>query len=533
MRQVRFLLSFICERYYFRLTFPTSRYLNGIETQTVAVFDDWAMLAEESARSLASFLDEVLVPHGRSGGCAGAISNPTAMVLTPLPVSHYHVCARTTLCEARCYDALAVFRAEMGRVASPHAAPGTYDLSAESPFFNAYATTTDAAVTAFAGEQQGAIAIATLPAINASANCRLRCGDMGRCVAVLLPSTRPQQPVATEAAIMGVRFYCVPDPAMLMSTVFPMALDAFDLSGVNTLIVQDGATLQHAELLWTPSQLLVLLYMARPTVAISLSNEATTTTTHEVHAWRPDGSGGAVHRRLLRGEDLAGSMLTPQVQRALFNGDTLLRPQVVGCSISSVLAVVFASNRLVLYLAFAAQIKGYATSVGTESGLTQVGHTLHAIITWETEDPLVEATASRTMRFFVPCPSDCSAFDVSKPTSCGGVCSSGLDAVIDLANHGTFASPDPSQPLQRAHMLYLPSSASISFPTAATAVDTSRALLLRLDPFAGVSAVLASFEMSDVTAVVRKHYSLSFTQASSCLFFVSRLEAHRVETCLD
>ena len=37
-----------------------AKYLNGIETQLVGAFDDWAMHAEESARGLASFLDEVL-----------------------------------------------------------------------------------------------------------------------------------------------------------------------------------------------------------------------------------------------------------------------------------------------------------------------------------------------------------------------------------------------------------------------------------------------------------------------------------------
>jgi hypothetical protein len=486
-----------------------AKYLNGIETQTVAVFDDWAMYAEESARSLSSFLDEILVPHAKAGGgCSSSTTNnPTAMILTPLPLSHYYVCARTTLCDARCHDSFTLFRSELGRVNSPHAPAETFDLSVESPFFNAYASVQslapDAADTTFAGDQQGAIAIATLPAVNASANCKMRCGDGSRCVAALLPNTRSQRAAEGEettatTTIMGVRFYCVPNPKMLLSTVFLMGLDAFDLTGVKTLIERDGAILRHAELLWTPLKLpLVLLYLTRPTISLSLTNQGTASTTHEVHAWRPDGQGGATHSRLLRSEDLAGSMLTPQVQRALFEGNTLMRPQVVGCSISSLLAVASKSDALVLYLSFTSQIKGYysSSSLSADSHLTQAGYTLHAIITWR-EDPLV--VSSRVMRFYAPCPLSCDT--ATAQTTCGGLCSSGLDSVITMSTHGTFAVSDTL--LLSPLMLYLPSSPVLAFPSATLSVlDISKAMLLQIDPFAGGVVVLGSFGMSDITSV--------------------------------
>jgi hypothetical protein len=210
---------------------------------------------QASARNLASFLDEALAPS--SGGCS--VGDTTAMVLTPLPVSHYHVCARTTLCDARCYDAFTLFRYELARVDSPHAPAESFDLSAESPFFNSYSNNDDA---------PNIIAIASLPAVNASANCKQRCG-LGTCMAAVTKT-------------LSVRFYCLPNPKMLLSTVTPMGLDGFELTGVSALI-EDGAILKHAELLWSQSRPpTVLLYMSRRTVSVSLSNQPTTVTAHEV-----------------------------------------------------------------------------------------------------------------------------------------------------------------------------------------------------------------------------------------------------------
>jgi hypothetical protein len=206
-------------------------YLEGIESQALGAFDEWLVHADQSATALASFLDELLVPNVHAGGsCANVVGNPTAVVLTPMPLLHFQVCAKTTVCLELCADPIGLFDYERRRLAAagynPSAPPSSFDLSVESPFFNRYAAHGGAASSSSGGLL---LAIATLPTVNATTSCQARCGvagPKGRCLATL-------RQMAT--ARLRVDFYCIPDPSMILSTIFPTTLDSYELLESDTM----------------------------------------------------------------------------------------------------------------------------------------------------------------------------------------------------------------------------------------------------------------------------------------------------------
>ena len=121
-------------------------YLSGIEHQTDGLFDPWLVHATASVEALGGVLNELLLLSSSStegGGqqqqCAPSPSNPSAILLTPLPIAHFQVCGKTDACRALCSVNIAIFNAELDRVrggGSPNVAPFAFDVSGESPLFN-------------------------------------------------------------------------------------------------------------------------------------------------------------------------------------------------------------------------------------------------------------------------------------------------------------------------------------------------------------------------------------------------------------
>ena len=205
-------------------------YLSGIENQTLTVLDPWYADAIASVDALASLLDSVLDPSANPGGCANTGGNPTAIVLTPLPLTHFQVCGKTSACQVLCADSIQLFDFELQRViasgANANAPPFSFDLSVESPFFNRYASATPA----YGGTL---LAIATLPAANATNGCKTRCGTSQgtRCMVTLLA---PSGTTSSQAQLR-VEFFCIPDPSMIMSSIFPTGIDSFTLQDSDTM----------------------------------------------------------------------------------------------------------------------------------------------------------------------------------------------------------------------------------------------------------------------------------------------------------
>ena len=206
-------------------------YLSGIENQTYSLFDPWLVDAMASVEALGSVLNELTRAAtgslSHSSSCKNTAltrSNPSAVVLMPLPIAHYQVCGKTDACRALCADPIQVFEFQRRRVAASGGAmtvPYAYDMSVESPFFNRY-NSDDAS----AGGGGAVMAMASLPVANATDGCRAACGsssNASRCLAALLHRGDDKD--------LRVDFFCMPDPALLRATVFPTGVDGFDLGG--------------------------------------------------------------------------------------------------------------------------------------------------------------------------------------------------------------------------------------------------------------------------------------------------------------
>ena len=389
-------------------------YLDGIEAQTTSLFDEWAAHAELAASSMAGVLDEMLVPSAYQGGsCVQTANNPTAIVLTPLPLSHFQICGQTSVCRARCAAAISLFQFELDRVASPVAPPSSFDVAAESPLFNVYAP-------ADASTALPIWAVASLPAANATQGCSTRCGPLADCMAVVRQSNM----------LLVLDFFCMPHPSEIQSTLFPTTLDSTQLEGSDTMQTTEGYTLMHVDLLWAEGGAMphVVVYTSLTTSSVSMDGSTTVNTAHEIWVWSDD---GGVRRRIIGTDDLAVEMLTVSVQRALFAGSTLVKPQVGTCSIGMVYPILpftEATGQLVFIVAFTAQIKGWQT-VDDKLSTTLSGFNLQAIVSW---DIATHLTASR---YFVPCPLAC---DTRRDATCGGQCQYALDQAVALGYTGTF-----------------------------------------------------------------------------------------------
>jgi hypothetical protein len=476
-------------------------FLNGIEEQLLGVFDPWFEHAEASVTAMGSLLDELLVPGAHPGGCSNIVSNPTAIVLTPLPLAHFQICGKTTACAALCADSIGLFQQELRRVMSvgynPAAAPSSYDLSVESPFFNRYAS--GSAV--YGGEL---LSMASLPVENASTSCQARCGARSRCLATLLdPSS------GSTGALLRVDFFCIPDPAMILSTVFPMGLDTFTLPDSDTMRSTQGYAFTHADLLWeedVDATVYVIVYARRTMTEASLASDGgsgtipTVSYAQEVFVWRPDGAGSALRSRILGADDLGAGMLTLQVQSRLFDGggSVLVSPEVGGVAISCIFPVRGGGvgGRLVLFVAFSARVHGILSDRhGGDGGLRTVegGFAVQAIVTWCDRSSLnMAATSSCRPQtvFFVKCPAECAT---AVDASCGGSCNAGLDEALRLGATGTFVAMQVQNASEgRIRYLHLASGQPTDFyaPLEGDAYASLQAREVSMDPYHGVVVVL-------------------------------------------
>ena len=74
------------------------------------------------------------------------------------------------------------------------------------------------------------MAMASVPAANASVGCPGRCSTLGgsRCLATVLA-------LSGRSGLLRVDFFCLPDPSMVQSSMFPTGVDSFELYDSDTL----------------------------------------------------------------------------------------------------------------------------------------------------------------------------------------------------------------------------------------------------------------------------------------------------------
>ena len=318
-------------------------YSAAIETKMYGAFDEWKRQALFSAQSVASLLDDLFAPskNGYSGTCQNTVSNPGAFVLTPLPLSHYQICARTTACNEACSDPNSIFEYERKRLqllgSAIDVATKPYSVLIESPLFNQYAPNP------YVGDMSAStiVAIRTLPANNSVYGCQNRC--RGLCLAV----------ASRYVDVIRVMFFCLPDPAMILATVFSTNLDSFEISTVP--YTRDGGIIRAVD--FSINGLQLLLYVLKYTSSVAIDGKVLSRQSHEVHSCLPS----SVCSRLLRSEDLANGVLAPgNVQQALFGGTHIVKPVVTNCLISSIVeiagSVFFVAFTAVKSLAFDAAL---------------------------------------------------------------------------------------------------------------------------------------------------------------------------------
>ena len=382
-------------------------YLEGIQAQAQGALDDWSAHTQAAGAAMAGVLDELF--SGTSGRCVPSPANPGAIVLTPLPSTHYQVCGQTTQCQARCAAPIAIFDAELQRTPVPDAPPSSVTQTVESPLFNVYAS-------ADSSQSLTVVAFATQSVPNATDGCRTRCGSKGGdCLAV----------VRQQGLRLQLDFFCVPDPSYIAASVFPTTLDGSQLAGSDTMQAADGYTFQHVEVLWPPRAMpWVVAYTSRALTTVAFDGTPRSATNHEIWAWR-----AGTRYRVLGTDDLAAEALTVPVQRALFDGSTLLRVQTGVCAIGAAVTVAADADRLVVFLAFSLQVGGVpsAPSVVNSDGSTpstMSGYQLHSIASWS-------AAGGRTSEYHAPC------------AAAAACTSQALDDLLRLAQDATlFVVPE-------------------------------------------------------------------------------------------
>jgi hypothetical protein len=395
-------------------------YVDGIQTQAAGAFDLWAVHAERAGKAFAGILDELLVPDAyRSGSCTQTANNPSAIVLTPQPLAHFMVCGTTSLCQSRCATAIRLFEFERKRVAQPVAPPSTFDITVESPLFNLYAS-------ADPSESFTVLAMASLPSTQATPSCLSRCGPRADCLALVRIDA--QQALRLD-------FFCIPDPALIQSSVFPTTLDSLVLEHAQTMLTAQGYTLLHVDLVWTPGtgqRPIVLGYTSLTRSRVAFDGVATIDTLHEIWAWDATGA----RDRIVGTDDLAAEMLVPRIETALFGETGIIKPQIGTCSITVAFPAFISDahtlnpnlGQIVLFVAFTAQIQGWQSKEQRVDD-TALGHTLEVIISWHPQTHVV------AKRFYVPCPLTC---DTRADATCKDLCLAHLDQAIALARTGTF-----------------------------------------------------------------------------------------------
>jgi hypothetical protein len=424
-------------------------YAADIEQQMYGAFDAWKAQAIRSAESVATMLDELFVADAHAGSCQNTVSNPSSVVLTPLPLSHYQVCARTKACKERCADANSIFEYELQRLQSTglstDAAMQEYPVVLESPLFNRYTSATND------NNNNNIVAIRTLPANNSVYGCQARC-SAGSCLAV----------ASMQANSMQVEFFCLPDPSMILATVYSTNLDSFQID--TSPLTKDGGVIRGVDFSLQNSGVYVIVYVFKVLTAIDIKLAGKQLQSHEVHVYSSTGVGV----RVLRSEDLANRVLGQgNVQQILFEGGQAVKPEVSNCRISSIVEIASASpGQLVFFIAFTADIKSWVTPADSSGGAwSENTYSVFAIFKW--------SEAGSSLAFFPPCSSACDT------PNCGGTCHPQLEDVLSLAATGTFVHIDA-----RAY-LYVP-----SYAAAMMMVGTTTASYylrnLQIDPINGL-----------------------------------------------
>lgn len=437
-----------------------------IHDNAMHTFDKWTTESHLAASSLGSFLQDLIVPNAREmGSCTNVKSNPNIFVMLPIPSEHYHVCGKTTECRLRCADTFALFEYELNRYKSlgytTDKSPQTFDVSAESPFFNPYQSS--------GGKNLYYIEDRILALSSRNRTSSYTCGTCPIGCAVVVKSQ-------WEAiSSLSVTTYCIPPPADLRATIYE--------AGGGSWIFENPLTEPHFTMTYCNFALqekemyLILAYSsAVMTVSSSgilsfdsniASTENSARNQQKLFAVRHDvlnvfqRKQKALTSLILDSESLTTTLLSSAIQDYVFEQKTVYNAYVKECQINELIeiatgvpgklqffiTVMFTANGWVKqedisedmgFITDEQQSSRGSNAAQTTQQILKTGY-IAAIVSW-CDSTVVLGCRPTIVEYFLPCfCADEQGIFCQKPEyTHGSGCRPGIDAVIYLAQRGTF-----------------------------------------------------------------------------------------------
>jgi len=362
-----------------------------IHDESQHIFDQWTEDSEQAASALSSFLQDLVIMEPATGSCSTVETNPNVFTMMPIPSDHFQICGKTSMCKLRCLDAFTYFYyvQNNSNLAQQNVPPVAYAVSTESPLFNPYQATSSSLY--FVGERIVSISTRNISSSRACQSCPAGC--------IVIVQT---QWATTSPDTFTLKTYCVPPADHLKATVYASGLDDWTFSAP-----PDAKTgvLTYCDLALQPDEIYVLLAFSSTSVSVSqsglFSSSTSTENVQQMYAVWYDSANvyqqpeQAITRLLFDTSQLASMLMTPTIQKYIFEMPKVVNVHVKECTVGNVVELASGvRGQLLFFMALTFTAEGY---YGNDQEQVQRAGYIHAIFTWQQQG------ASSSWQFFVPC----------------------------------------------------------------------------------------------------------------------------------
>lgn len=302
---------------------------SNIQAQLYKAFDGWTSLSYEAANAITNFLDELFVQRSHAFDCNNIESNPSAIVLTPLPVNHFHVCGKTSSCKTRCEESIMVFEAEYNVVQKSasdalYYKKESYNTDVESPFFNKYNndwSSSGGGYNVLQKRNSFVRAIYTTPFedyLHPLHPCKTACtmSTEGRCIRSLVET------IGTSLNSFEVMFFCMPEPGNLLSSIYKTGTGTFSLQGMEEWKNEMSFVEFSVQNTSYTDKTYLISYIFKRDKVFELNDIVDKQTkiinTNEVYLWKSDGIGKGWKTKILSTQEIMARLMTADMQTSLY-----------------------------------------------------------------------------------------------------------------------------------------------------------------------------------------------------------------------
>lgn len=451
------------------------QYSIDIEKQLYGAFDAWTLYGFEASDAMTSVIDEFFVHRSHMFDCNNVNSNPTAIVLTPLPIHHFHVCGKTTSCRLKCEESIMVFEAERNRVKKAGSVEALrkqkpYVLDIESPFFNKYSGDWggSSSTSLLQNRNKYIRAIKTQKVdklIHEDDPCKLRCKMTTtkqttpislKCITVLT------EHVGISTNTYEISFYCIPSAGSILASVFNTGIqNDHALSGLDGTRSREGMKITHMEFsiqnttVYSASTF-TIVYGSKETTTWSMNSQVALNEYHEITLWKTkpfyssaEGIENAQRSNIIDSADIASTILDESMITALFGRDVdVFQPQVASCKIMSVVEIYSGvPNKFTFFFSTRVQVQALLKQKVTSSTLFESGSNLNTQTEFretymiygvvhhcDYDNSLKDSNCMKSINYYVPC-TLCEQLG-RENSECH--CETGIDQVLQMAEQGSF-----------------------------------------------------------------------------------------------